>query len=60
MENMIITISPDGSVTIEVKGVKGKSCANVTKQIESALGTVTGDKKTAEYFEGVNNVAIGH
>lgn len=48
---IIVTISPDGSsATTEVKGVKGKSCKDITKQLLEALGVVEQDKKTPEYF----------
>lgn len=48
-----ITISPEGKVQIEVKGVQGPGCTDLTKSIEAALGDV--DKRTfkAEYY--VNN-----
>lgn len=48
MEELIINVDSDGAVQITVKGVKGKSCKDVTKQIEQALGKVTSDKPTAE------------
>ncbi|MES2459750.1 MAG: DUF2997 domain-containing protein [Armatimonadota bacterium] len=50
-EQIVVTLSPDGSVQTEVSGVKGKSCYDVTRQLEAALGTVTHDDKTAEFTE---------
>ncbi len=56
METMEIIIDSEGAVTITVKGVKGKSCKDVTKQIEKALGSVTSDKPTSEMSEEVPRV----
>ena len=32
------TIQPDGSVSIEVSGVTGTACTELTRQLEEALG----------------------
>ena len=46
-----ITIDPQGKTKIEVDGIKGSSCEEITKGIENALGTVTSRKQTAEAFD---------
>ena len=46
-----ITIDKLGKTKIEVDGVKGQSCEEITKGIEQALGTVTSRKQTGEYYE---------
>ena len=56
MENLLITIDADGNTKIEVRGIKGKSCKDVTKAIETALGKVTSDKNTQEFSQGVPSV----
>lgn len=56
MEQMDIAIAPDGKVAVTVKCVKGKSCANVSRAIEDALGSVVEDSKTKEYFEAPEQV----
>lgn len=33
-----VTIQPDGSVSIEVSGVTGTACTELTRQLEEALG----------------------
>lgn len=49
---MIATISPDGStVEIEVKGVKGPACLELTKEIEHEIGDVIERKLTGEYHQ---------
>ena len=51
MDKVIITIAPDGTPTINVNGVKGKACKDVTKTVERALGSVVSDKETPEMYE---------
>jgi len=56
MAEMIMDVSPKGDLSIEVKGVKGKRCLDLTKDIEDALGTVekrveTGEMKQSEQHE---------
>jgi hypothetical protein len=46
-----VEVNQEGDTRIKVEGVKGKSCKDLTKAIEEALGTTTADKKTAEYHE---------
>jgi len=49
---MIITISPDGStVELEVKGVKGPACLELTKEIENEIGDVIERKLTSDYHQ---------
>ncbi len=48
MEQIKVVIAKDGSFNYEVKGVKGKSCKELTKAID-ALGRITDTKTTAEY-----------
>jgi len=46
-----IAFMPDGTAKMEVKGIKGASCANVTKFLEENLGEVEKRAKTSEYFQ---------
>jgi hypothetical protein len=48
---VILTVDQDGNVEMEVKGVKGPSCADLTRDVEKALGNVTSKKSTAEAFQ---------
>ena len=54
MEIHKLTIAKDGSVTIEVNGIKGKSCQDATRELEKRLGAVTDDQQTGEYYEEEN------
>ena len=49
-----ITINPDGSVSVQVKCIKGQSCVTETKFLEEALGgdaAVVDQQKTGEFYE---------
>ncbi|MNS68424.1 hypothetical protein D3C72_1017060 [compost metagenome] len=54
-QEMEITISPTGEVNIQVKGVHGASCLDLTKGLEQGLGTVEDRQLTAEYYEQRQN-----
>ncbi|MFN3432142.1 MAG: DUF2997 domain-containing protein [Candidatus Sericytochromatia bacterium] len=54
-QEMEITISPTGEVNIQVKGVHGASCLDLTKGLEQGLGTVEDRQMTAEYYEQQQN-----
>lgn len=51
MEKIIIRIKPDATTTIEVNGVKGASCKDLTKGLEEALGAVQSEEKTGEFYD---------
>lgn len=47
-----ITISADGVVSFQIKGVKGPQCLEETRFLEEALGgEVLEREKTGEFFE---------
>lgn len=46
-----ITIEPDGTVSVEVKGYKGKSCLEVAKMFEAAVGVLQERRETSEFYE---------
>jgi len=46
-----VVISKDGrSVSVETRGYVGKACQDATAALERALGRVTKDKKTSEFY----------
>ena len=53
MKTIEITVSPTGETTVQTNGFTGGSCRDASKFIEQALGVVTSDRKTAEFFEAV-------
>ena len=54
-EEIVIEIEVGGAVKITVNGCTGPSCKLLTDKIERALGTVTADKKTKDYYEKADN-----
>lgn len=50
-KEIIVTVDALGSTEVETKGFTGKSCADATKELEAALGKVTADRKTADYYK---------
>ena len=46
-----ITIGPDGTVHAEVNGVKGKSCVDLIKFLEEALGPAKRKNFKPDYYE---------
>ncbi len=50
-EKIRVKIKEDGTVGIEVIGVKGKDCIAMTADLEEALGVVTDRTKKREYHQ---------
>jgi hypothetical protein len=50
-QELEISIGPDGAIKIEVKGVKGGKCSDITREIEEELGVVTSREYTSEYYQ---------
>ena len=46
-----ITIAPDGSVEVHVKGYKGKSCLEAMKIFEQVVGEMKSQRETSEFYE---------
>ena len=38
IQEIDVYVQPDGTVKIEVRGVKGKKCLDITREIEEQLG----------------------
>jgi hypothetical protein len=59
-QTVVVDIGPDGIVSTDVKGVKGRSCLDVTKVLLEALGKVTKtDPKPEMNEKATENVKIG-
>lgn len=46
-----ITIGADGSVEVNVKGYKGRSCSEAVKLFEQIVGEIKSEQKTSEFYE---------
>ena len=49
--DLVITIDAEGNVQIQVEGVAGSSCVEMTKWLEDELGDVTDREFTGEYYQ---------
>jgi hypothetical protein len=47
-----ITVDPKGQSKVETRGFTGGECREASKFIEQALGSPTGEKLTAEFYQG--------
>lgn len=50
MAKVDVYISKDGTVTIEVNGVQGKGCQDITKILQESLGVTVDSDLKPEYF----------
>jgi hypothetical protein len=58
IQEIDVYIDKDGQVRLEVRGVKGESCLDVTRDVEAALGgRVEAREMTAEALESVGEHA---
>jgi hypothetical protein len=46
-----VIVSPQGEVTMQTKGYAGSDCLQASKHLEQALGVVTNDQKTTEFYQ---------
>lgn len=53
MEEIKLKIMPDGEVRIEVTGVKGQQCLELTELLEKELGLEVKHQLTSEFYEVV-------
>jgi hypothetical protein len=45
-----IVVSPQGETTVQTKGYSGGDCLAASKPFEQALGIVSDERKTVEFF----------
>lgn len=51
MIEVLLDFDDQDEPVISVKGVKGKACKDLTRELEFKLGKVTKEEKTGEYRE---------
>lgn len=51
MQELEIAISPSGEVKIEVKGVTGGACLDLTRSLENQLGAVEERQMKSEFYQ---------
>ena len=55
MKTIEITVTPEGSTSVETRGYSGVSCRDASRFIESALGQKTDEQMTSAYYETNNH-----
>lgn len=50
-KQVVVEISPSGSIKVDAQGFKSNECDKATEHIEIALGGVATKKKKPEYFQ---------
>ena len=45
-----VTVSPQGEIKIQTKGYEGQRCQEASRFLEQALGLVTAEQKTSDYY----------
>ncbi len=54
IEQIEVTIGPDGKVLVQTSGFSGETCFEATKEIEALLGNqIIRQEKTAEAYDPV-------
>jgi hypothetical protein len=53
-----ITIGPDGSVEVHVRGYKGKRCLEAVKLFEEIVGETQSQRHTSEFYEPDEEVRL--
>ena len=57
MQEITVVIEKDGQVRVEVRGVKGASCLDVTRGLEEALGGQVEDRQMTPEAQEVGEEA---
>lgn len=50
MKTITLLVSPQGETKIETQGFAGAECREASRAIETALGQMTTEKLTAEFY----------
>ena len=48
-----VTVAPDGTTTVQTKGYIGSDCQAASRFIEQALGSVSAERKTPEFYQSI-------
>ncbi len=59
LQEVRIAIDKDGNVQVEVNGIKGTKCLDVTRALEAALGDGVEREMTAESYEQEQELELG-
>lgn len=56
MQEVIVSISSTGEVTVEVQGVTGTQCLDITRGLEEQLGVVIDRQHKPEFYQVAEDV----
>ena len=48
-----VIVSPQGETTVQTKGYVGADCLQASRFLEQALGVVSADHKTGEFYQSI-------
>ncbi len=51
LQEVEVTIAPDGRVEVHIQGVKGKACLTITREMEQLLGDEIIDRRHTHEFD---------
>lgn len=51
IQEIDVFVKPDGTVHVEVRGVKGPKCLSLTQQVENLLGSTISERLYSDEFE---------
>lgn len=46
-----VIVSPQGEATVQTRGYGGSDCLQASQFLEQALGVITADRKTGEFYQ---------
>jgi hypothetical protein len=46
-----VVVSPNGATTVQTRGFQGATCLDASRFLEQALGAVTQERKTTDFYE---------
>lgn len=46
-----VTVTTKGETVVQTKGYSGSDCLQASRFLETALGIITADRKTAEFYQ---------
>ncbi len=58
MTEVVVVIKKTGEVAVEVNGMQGSSCQDITRALSEALGTEVESQAKPEYFVELDNLAV--
>ena len=57
LQELEVVIKPSGELKVEIRGVKGEKCLDITKEMEALLGDEIVERDlTDEYYEQGNTL----